>query len=105
VALEFARKHKVICVLKDSSTVVSDGNRVYFNRTGNHGMATGGSGDVLAGLLGTLAGSQMPLFQTAYMGVYLHGSAGDMAAKRFGARGMTSVELLEGLPEVLKKLD
>ena len=101
-ALDFAREHQIICVLKDSSTVVSDGKRLYFNQTGNHGMATGGSGDVLAGVIGGLAGAGQELFKAAYMGVFLHGSAGDAAAARFGARGMTSVEIIEGLFEVLK---
>lgn len=101
-ALDFAREHQLICVLKDSSTVVSDGKRLYFNQTGNHGMATGGSGDVLAGVIGGLSGAGEELFKAAYMGVFLHGSAGDAAAARFGARGMTSVEIIEGLFEVLK---
>ena len=104
-ALDFAEKHRVICVLKDSSTVVSDGKGLYFNQTGNHGMATGGSGDVLAGIIGALAGAGAPLFDAAYMGVFLHGSAGDAAAARFGMRGMTSVEIIEGLWEILKRPD
>lgn len=104
-AADFAEKHGVICVLKDSSTVVSDGKKLYFNQTGNHGMSTGGSGDVLAGIIGALAGAGANLFEAAYMGVFLHGSAGDAAANRFGARGMTSVEIIEGLWEVLKRPD
>lgn len=104
-ALDFAEKHRVICVLKDSSTVVSDGKGLYFNQTGNHGMATGGSGDVLAGIIGALAGAGANLFDAAYMGVFLHGSAGDAAAARFGMRGMTSVEIIEGLWEILKRPD
>lgn len=101
-ALELARERQIICVLKDSSTVVSDGKYLYFNQTGNHGMATGGSGDVLAGVIGGLSGAGEGLFKAAYMGVFLHGSGGDAAAARFGFRGMTSVEIIEGLIEILK---
>ena len=68
-------------------------------------MATGGSGDVLVGIIGALAGAGANLFDAAYMGVFLHGSAGDAAAARFGMRGMTSVEIIEGLWEVLKRPD
>ena len=104
-AKEFAKKRRMVCVLKDSSTVVSDGVAVYFNCSGNHGMATGGSGDILSGVIGALLGAGMDLFKAAYMGVYLHGCAGDAAAERFGARGMTGVEIIEGLLEVLKNLN
>lgn len=104
-AREFAQSRKLICVLKDSSTVVSDGEQIYFNCSGNHGMATGGSGDVLAGMIGALTGARMELFKAAYMGVYLHGCAGDAAAERFSARGMTSVEIIEGLLGVFTRLN
>lgn len=102
MAKAYAKQHQIVCVLKDSSTVVSDGRQIYLNTTGNHGMATGGSGDVLAGLLGALLGMGMKTFQAACMGVYVHGYAGDLAAKRYGMRSMTSVEIIEGLIEVLK---
>lgn len=116
-AMDYSQKRRLVCVLKDSSTVVSDGGQVYFNSTGNHGMATGGSGDILAGIIGALLGAGRfgtgdgseseyeKLFRAAYMGVYLHGCAGDAAAARFSARGMTSVEIIEGLLEVFKGLE
>ena len=88
--------------MKTIGVIHEDGKHLYFNQTGNHGMATGGSGDVLAGVIGGLSGAGEGLFKAAYMGVFLHGSGGDAAAARFGFRGMTSVEIIEGLIEILK---
>lgn len=102
-AKEFSKKHHLICVLKDSSTVVSNGSELYLNRSGNQGMATGGSGDVLSGIIGALAGTGMNIFSAASMGVYLHGCAGDEAAETYSARGMTAMELIEGIRKILKK--
>ena len=101
-ALEYAKERDFICVLKDSSTVISDGSRICFNRTGNHGMATGGSGDVLSGVIGALLGMGMDAFFAACLGVYIHGAAGDVAAEIYGKRSMTSIELIEGLINILK---
>ncbi|MEE1243599.1 NAD(P)H-hydrate dehydratase [Frisingicoccus sp.] len=104
-AKAYAKEHGIVCVLKDSSTVVSDGTSVFYNQTGNHGMATGGSGDVLSGIIGAYTGSGVDSFRSAYMSAFLHGCAGDEAAKGFSARGMTSVEIIEGLIQVLKKTE
>lgn len=101
-AQKFAAAHGIICVLKDSSTVVSDGKRICFNRSGNHGMATGGSGDVLAGVIGALIGAGADPFKAACLGVYLHGYAGDLAAEMCSARGMTATDLIDNLRNVLK---
>lgn len=98
----YAKQHHMICVLKDSSTVITDGNLVCFNETGNSGMATGGSGDVLAGIIGACLGFGLEPFEAAYLGTYIHGLAGDMAAKSYGSYGMTSRELIKGLAEVMK---
>ena len=101
-ACEFAKKSRAVCVLKDAGTVVSDGSTLYVNTSGNSGMATGGSGDVLAGMLGALAAQQMPLYDAARLGVYLHGWAGDAAAKQKAMRSMLASDIIEGLSEVLK---
>lgn len=101
-AKDYARLHDMICVLKDSSTVITDGERVCLNETGNSGMATGGSGDVLAGIIGACAGSGMEPFEAAYLGAYIHGLAGDAAAENYGSYSMTSAELIEGLTQVMK---
>ncbi|MBO5415886.1 MAG: NAD(P)H-hydrate dehydratase [Clostridia bacterium] len=87
-AQEFAENNSLICVLKDHNTVVSDGtDKIYLNRSGNSGMATGGSGDVLAGVIASLLAqrhlSLSPL-EAASFGVYIHGLAGDRAANTLG---------------------
>ena len=79
LAVRFAADHRVVLVLKGHGTVVSDGAAVYENTTGNPGMATGGTGDVLAGFLGALLGQGLAPFAAAQLGVYLHGRAGDLA--------------------------
>ena len=109
VAYRFAKRHEVVCVLKGHRTVISDGgSRLFLNSSGNSGMATGGSGDVLAGILGgLLAQSQnqciSPLELTA-LGVYLHGKSGDLAAERRSEYSVMASDLLDCLPEVMKRL-
>ena len=82
-AAEFARTHGVVVVLKGYGTVVTDGRRVFVNTTGNPGMATGGTGDVLGGLIAALLGQKLEPFAAATLGVYLHGRAGDLARQQF----------------------
>ena len=77
LAVRFAVEHGVILVLKGHGTVVTDGERLYVNNTGNPGMATGGTGDVLTGLIGDLVAQGLEAFTAAQLGVYLHGLAGD----------------------------
>jgi hydroxyethylthiazole kinase-like uncharacterized protein yjeF len=100
---EFARRHNVIVVLKGAySTIASPDGNVYFNPTGNPGMATGGSGDVLTGILtGILAQGYEPL-EAAIMGVYLHGRAGDLAATDKGTEGLIASDLIEYLPQAFR---
>lgn len=100
-AEEFARSQNVICVLKDAGTVVSNGNETYINTSGNSGMATAGSGDVLAGIFVGLTAQGMDLFEAAKLAVFLHGRAGDQAALRYGKRSMTSADLIDGLVFIL----
>ncbi len=105
-AREFARAHHCIMVLKGHNTVTAapDG-RAYLNTTGNPGMAKGGSGDVLAGLLAALVGQEQlkgDLAELAAMGVYYHGEAGDRCARRLGEYGMTPGDMVEELPLVLR---
>lgn len=83
-AAEFARKHKVIVLLKGPGTVVTDGEREYINGTGNAGLATGGSGDVLTGIIASLVGQGRNAIEAAAGGAYLHGLSGDMARARQG---------------------
>lgn len=109
-ALDFAREYKVCCVLKDARTVVVNGKgdgqnqteeHAYLNLTGNNGMATGGSGDILMGMICSLAAQGMEAQDAAVAGVHLHGCAGDMAAERIGKRGMIARDILEAIPQVI----
>lgn len=102
VALRWAKRLQAVVLCKGARTVVAsfDG-QIYLNTSGNSGMATAGSGDVLTGILAALlAGPQTP-FQAVCAGVYLHGRAGDLAAARKGERSMTAGDLAEMIPLVL----
>lgn len=97
-ACEFSGEHQVITVLKDARTRVSDGGEdCYVNTTGNHGMATGGSGDVLSGIIGALLAQGMELFEAAKLGVYIHGLAGDTAKKKRGAYSMMARDIADAI--------
>jgi len=98
-------KTDAIVLLKGAGTVVTwDGQGTYTNTTGNAGMATGGSGDVLTGVIAALAGYGIDPFDAAAVGAYMHGLAGDIAAERYGQWGMTAVEIEESLPAAFKKV-
>ncbi len=99
--VETAEQAGCILVQKDARTVVSDGRECYINLSGNNGMATGGTGDVLAGIIGGLLGQGMEPFAAAKLGVYLHGLAGDVMAEEKGEYSMMASDLLEGLTRVL----
>jgi len=105
VAREFACKWKVTLVLKGSKTIVAapDG-RVFINPTGNSGMATGGTGDVLTGVIAGLIVQGVKPFDAAVAGVYIHGLAGDSAAAVKGEHGIIAGDLVNELPFVVKKL-
>lgn len=104
IAKEFAVKYNVVVVLKGHRTVVSsfDGP-VFINDTGNPGMATGGCGDVLTGVIAGLLGQGLSLFDAARLGVYLHGLAGDMAAEEIGEVGLIASDVLDRIPEALEQ--
>lgn len=100
---EMAKKYSFYIILKGAHTAVAlpDGS-VYFNSTGNPGMATGGSGDVLAGIIcGLLAQGYKP-HEASILGVYLHGIAGDIAAEKFSERGMTAMDIIDCMGEAWK---
>lgn len=102
-AEEFAREYNVICVLKDARTILSiPYGRTYVNLSGNHGMSTAGSGDVLSGIIGGLLAQGAASETAASLGVYLHGCAGDKAAKKNGCYGLTASDILTGIKEVTK---
>jgi hydroxyethylthiazole kinase-like uncharacterized protein yjeF len=105
VALAFANEYNTVLVLKGHNTVVAaPGREVYVNTTGNPGMATGGTGDVLTGMIASFIGQGLALFEAAVLGTYFHGLAGDAAAKEKGQLSLVATDLLDKLPEVLKAL-
>ncbi|MBC8874350.1 MAG: NAD(P)H-hydrate dehydratase [Planctomycetes bacterium] len=104
-SIRMAAEHGVVMVLKDHRTLITDGNRVTYNKTGNPGMATGGSGDVLTGLITALVCQGLPPFEAAQLGVHLHGLAGDLAAERLGQTSMIAKDLADHLPEAFYRLD
>ncbi|MGN0334140.1 MAG: NAD(P)H-hydrate dehydratase [Lachnospiraceae bacterium] len=99
----FTDRYPVILVWKDARTIVMSKNRdLFVNTSGNPGMATGGSGDVLTGVIASLIGQGMEPLEAARLGVYLHGKAGDAAAVRKGMHGMLASDILYGISEVIK---
>lgn len=105
LALKFASEYNTVLVLKGHGTVVaSPDGRIYINGTGNAGMATGGTGDVLTGLIASFIGQGLDPFSAAVLGTYYHGLAGDMAAKEKGHLSLLATDLLNKLPDVLKTL-
>ncbi|MCX8131262.1 MAG: NAD(P)H-hydrate dehydratase [Clostridia bacterium] len=105
VSREFACKWKVTLVLKGSKTVIAfpDGN-IFINTTGNSGMATAGTGDVLTGIIASFVGQGLTAANAAIAGVYLHGLAGDNAARIKGEHGLVAGDLVEELPYAIKQL-
>lgn len=104
LAARFAHEHQLIVVLKGSQTIVTDGRHFYENTTGNPGMATGGSGDVLTGVIAALLGQHLEPFAAAQLGVYVHGLAGDLARQRLGEVGPIASDLLACLPTAFQQL-
>ena len=97
-------EHTCCLVLKGHRTITAfpDGS-AYINTTGNPGMAKGGSGDVLSGIILSLLGQGFPARQAVPMAVWLHGAAGDVCAQEIGEYGMTPSDLIDALPAVIRK--
>lgn len=102
-ARTYSREHNCVCVLKDARTIVSDGERVYINMSGNDGMATGGSGDVLSGIITGLMAQGLTTFEASALGVYIHGCAGDEAALSNGKYSMVAGDIIDNIKNVLIK--
>ncbi len=98
VAARFAAEYGVLLALKGAGTVVTDGERVYVNSSGNPGMATGGTGDVLTGMAAGLMCQGLGRFEALQLAVFVHGLAGDLAARRKGELSMTAEDVLEDVP-------
>lgn len=93
VAVEFAKQMNCIVLLKGPQTLITDGEQVALNTTGNSGMATGGSGDVLTGVIAALLAQGLPPFEAARTGAYWHGLAGDLAAKELSQPSLIASDL------------
>lgn len=105
LAVEFAKTHGVVLLLKGHRTIVTDGERTYTNATGNPGMATGGCGDVLTGLIAALIGQKLPAFDAACLGAHVHGRAGDLAAAAIGQTALIASDLLLYLGKALQEVE
>lgn len=105
-AQKFANKNEVICVLKDHNTAVAmpNTNEIYINRSGNSGMSTGGSGDVLDGIIAGLLAQGCPPYVSATLGVYIHGLAGDIASEKLSEYSVMANDITDALPKVFKSL-
>lgn len=101
-AAHFAREWNCILLLKGHETCITDGDTGYLNKTGNPGMAVGGSGDVLAGILVSLLGQGIAPLEAAACGAWLHGAAGDRCAETMGQYGMLPTDMLKELPRLMK---
>lgn len=101
-AQALARDLNSVVLLKGHRTIITDGQVCYENHTGNPGMAVGGSGDVLAGIITALLGLRLPAVAAAACGAWLHGAAGDICAQQIGQYGMLPSDMIQVLPRLLK---
>jgi NAD(P)H-hydrate epimerase len=105
LALQLAEELGAVIVLKGHRTLVTDGRLQYHNQSGNPGMATGGSGDILTGLITALVCQGLSGYDAARLGVWVHGRAGDLTALRLGQVGMMARDLLDDLPLALCEVE
>lgn len=102
LAVAFAKKWKITLLLKGSETIITDGIQLAVNTTGSSALATGGSGDVLTGLIAGLVAQGMSAFEAAHLGAHIHGLAGELAADKYSSRYTTSAEILEQIAAAWK---
>lgn len=105
VAKQFAKKNGVILVLKGANTVVTNGNEVFINITGNAGMAMGGTGDMLTGMIGSFIAQGISPFDAAKCAVYIHGLCGDITANEISQRGMSVTDMIELLGALMSEFE
>ncbi|MGB1925842.1 MAG: NAD(P)H-hydrate dehydratase [Rubripirellula sp.] len=104
-AAEITKQTKTILVLKGGPTVVIADGMTWVNETGNPGMATAGSGDVLTGIIASFLGQGLSGWNAARLGVWVHGKAGDIGAQRFGHAGLIATDIIDSLPDAMKILE
>ncbi len=102
---ELSSKTGAVVLLKGSNTVISGGSRVFINPTGNQGMAKGGSGDVLSGIIGSFLAQGVSCFESAVSGAYIHGECGDKGVKKLSFTGLTPSSMTEMLPELFSNYE
>ena len=102
-AVEFAAKHRVVLLLKGHRTIVADGTQLTTNETGNPGMGTGGTGDVLTGVIAAFSGQGFSPFDATVLGAHVHGRAGDLAAEALGMVSLIASDLLDYLPQAIRE--
>lgn len=101
-AVQFSKDWNCILLLKGHRTCITDGCTAYLNQSGNPGMAVGGSGDVLAGMIVSLLGQGLTPLEAAACGAWLHGAAGDLCAAEMGQYGMIPTDMLTRIPRLMK---
>lgn len=102
IAVAAARAFRQIVVLKGHHSIVTDGEKVFINRTGDSSLSKAGTGDVLSGMIGTLLGQKMNPFDAACAAVWIHGKAGELAGRRLGLRSVLASDVIESLPEAIR---
>ena len=105
IAKEFAKRYGVILVLKGANTVVTDGETVFVNLTGNCGMAMGGTGDMLTGIISSFVAQGVDVYSACRIGVYIHGLTGDVTAKEVSHRGMTVLDMTDRLGALMSEFE
>jgi NAD(P)H-hydrate epimerase len=104
LAAAAARALGQVVLLKGRGTVVTDGRRAYINRTGDSSLSKAGAGDVLSGVIGSLMGQGMEPFESAVLGAWLHGKAGELAGQSLGQRGVLARDVIAALAEAFRSM-
>lgn len=104
IATDFAIKHKTNLLLKGPFSIITDGLKTYFNTTGNTGLATAGTGDILSGLIAGFAAQSEDIYSSAVLGAYVHGLAADMAIKELTEYSLVATDLLSWIPKAIKQI-
>ena len=103
LAKDFALRYNLVLVLKGSGSLITDGERLFENKSGNPGMATAGSGDILTGMISGLVSQGLDLLEAARLGVYLHGLAGDLAAEDKTQGSLIASDIIDFLPKAIRQ--
>ena len=104
LARDYAARHQLILLLKGWRSIITDGHDIFYNATGNPGMATGGTGDVLTGVIAALLGQGLSPIDAARLGAHVHGLSGDLAAEELGQTGLIARDVVEFLPQAFRML-